>query len=134
MYSLLIPKYFLISRCKITHLTPWYNFWDFALQPLFEVQRHLYAFGASTIIRGAILIDINSWNNNLHAYGIRIWEIWNVKIVNYEKIRFQTVKQRSCRPRGQDENVRSSVYTLQLLRFIELSRALILNFVWGDAY
>ncbi len=29
-----------------------------------------------TIILGAMLIDMSSWNNSLHAYGILTWEIW----------------------------------------------------------
>ena len=30
----------------------------------------------STIMRGAMFMDMSSWNSSLQAYGIRTWEIY----------------------------------------------------------
>ena len=58
-----------------------------------------------TIIRGAMFMDISSWNSSLHAYGIRICETCNTSTIQHQ---CNSVLVQQCMGHGHDETVWSS--------------------------
>ena len=81
---------------SVTMFQHCFLFWEIhIIERKHFLKYHWYRLAVQeTIILGAMLIDISSWNNNLQAYGIRTWEIW--KKNKKKNILFEPYHEKTC--------------------------------------
>lgn len=84
MISLNSSEAFTMYLCVMIQTGTVYTCWNIILYNVCPFNRWL-SFHPMTIIRGAMLMDINSWKRSLQAYGIRIWEICNKYCINFNQ-------------------------------------------------